>query len=232
MKFSIIIPIFNESQNIIKLIEEIYYYLHSMNDFEVIVVDDFSSDDSVKKINSIIKLYKNLKIIINNKNMGQSFSIVEGVKNSRFDVIVTLDGDGQNNPKDILKLIKIYFDYDYKLVSGIRLKRKDNYIKKISSLLANRIRSYILNDHCKDTGCGLKIFDKKIFLSFNYFDSIHRFIPALFVATNSKVKYVNVDHRIRNYGISKYGTFDRLFYGIRDIFIVKKIIKNIKHKIK
>ena len=116
-----------------------------------------------------------------------------------------------------------------KLVGGIRLHRKDNFIKIVSSKIANLIRSKIFNDGCIDTGCSLKIFDKKIFLSFPYFNGIHRFIPSLFVGYGYPVSFIGVDHRKRVYGKSKYGTFNRLIRGIRDIIIVRQIINNKKN---
>ena len=119
-------------------------------------------------------------------------------------------------------------DDELKLVSGIRFKRKDPYIKIISSKIANSIRRFILNDNNPDTGCSLKVFDKSIFLSFPFFNGLHRFIPALFNGSGYKTLNVNVDHRPRLYGISKYGTFGRLFRGIRDMIKVAKIIKSIK----
>ena len=113
-------------------------------------------------------------------------------------------------------------------MGGIRNKRKDSYIKKISSKIANYIRSNILNDHCSDTGCSLKIFDRDSYLEFPYFDGIHRFLPALFKGYWHKTKFINVDHRMRKYGKSKYGTFKRLLKGIIDLIKVVKIIKKFK----
>ena len=122
-----------------------------------------------------------------------------------------------------------YKKKNLKLIGGIRENRKDNYVKIISSKIANKIRQYLLNDNCKDTGCGLKIFDRNIFLLFPYFNGIHRFLPALFKGYGHKTDFINVNHRVRKYGKSKYGTIDRLFRGIRDIIKVKNIInKQIK----
>ena len=117
---------------------------------------------------------------------------------------------------------------DIQLVGGIRINRQDNTIKIISSKIANYIRKMILKDNCKDTGCSLKVFNKKIFLTFPYFDGIHRFLPALFIGFGYKTFFIDVNHRKRKYGVSKYGTINRLFKGIRDLYKVKKIIKNNK----
>ena len=135
----------------------------------------------------------------------------------------------QNNPNDIPSLINLYNSDSFKLVGGIRKKRKDNLTKIISSYLANKIRSFILKDDCKDTGCSLKIFDKDIFLKFPYFDGLHRFLPALFKGYGYKTSFIEVDHRKRYKGISKYGTLSRLIWGVRDIFKVLNIIKNNKN---
>ena len=224
--FSVVIPIYNEAENILQLLDEILINLKNFTNYEIIVVDDFSNDESYKLITSKYK-NTNLKIQKNNKNLGQSLSIINGCKISIYDTIVTLDGDGQNDPSDIPELLKIYFsDKKIKLVSGIRTKRKDNLIKIYSSKIANSIRSRILNDNCVDTGCSLKVFDKNIFLTFPRFDGLHRFIPALFKYNNCLVLFHSVSHRKRKFGKSKYGTLLRLFKGLFDMYKVYKIINN------
>ena len=223
--FSLVIPLYNESKNIQFLLNEITTNLINYKNYEIILVNDASTDNTSKIINNLS--INNIKVINNNKNKGQSFSIYEGIKKSSNKIIVTLDGDGQNDPADIPKLYDLYSsNEDIKLIGGIRRNRKDNYTKRISSKIANFIRSRILNDECEDTGCALKVFDKKIFLSFPFFDGIHRFLPALFKGYGHKTIFVDVNHRKRNYGISKYGTMNRLFVGIRDIAKVNKILKN------
>ena len=230
--FSIVIPIYNEVLNINELVEGIYNSLNltQFNSYEIIFINDGSTDntdDFFKKQKLLLKLkdQKILKLLENNLNLGQSFSISKGIKESKYNTIVTLDGDGQNNPKDISKLLEIYFSHeDIKLVGGIRKKRKDSYIKILSSKIANSVRSYVLNDGCSDTGCSLKVFDKEVFEILPYFDGIHRFLPALYKGYGNKTMFVDVDHRPRTRGISKYGTFGRLFRGIIDLIRVKIII--------
>ena len=227
MKFSVVIPVYNESTNIINLCHELSEVLKNI-DHEIIIIDDCSTDDTLYKLNEINNDF--IKIIKNENNRGQSFSIFAGIKAALSETIVTIDGDGQNDPKDILKLASHYFENEkISLVGGVRKKREDTRLKIVSSIVANKIRSYILKDQCPDTGCGLKIFDKKITLKFPFFDDIHRFLPALFIGFGKKTLFVEVSHRKRVYGASKYGTFDRLYQGIRDIFKVKKIIKNQKY---
>ena len=139
-----------------------------------------------------------------------------------------MDGDLQNNPKDIHRLLEVYNNKKFDLIGGLRLKRKDSFIKIISSKIANKFRSYILNDGCIDTGCSLKVFKKNHFLKLPYFDGIHRFLPALFRGFGYNTHFIPVDHRHRASGISKYGTFLRLFKGIRDLIKVKLIINRYK----
>ena len=222
--FSLVIPLYNESRNIKFLLNEITSNLINYKNYEIILINDASIDDTSHVINSLS--LNNIKIITNKENKGQSFSIHEGIKNSSHNIIVTLDGDGQNDPADISKLYELYLNNEnVKLIGGIRRNRKDNYTKIISSKVANFIRSRILNDECEDTGCALKVFDKKIFLSFPFFDGVHRFLPALFKGYGYKTLFVDVNHRKRNHGKSKYGTMNRLFAGIRDIVKVNKILK-------
>jgi len=226
-RFSIVIPVFNEAKNITNLLDEIHLNLKD-DDYEIIIVNDCSVDDTSDVIENYNK--KSNLILINNKsNRGQSYSINKAINIANCNTILTIDGDGQNDPKDINNLLETYFsDSNYSLVAGIRSKRKDNLIKIISSKIANYLRSKILKDNCKDTGCSLKIFDKTVFLEFPYFDGIHRFLPSLFEGYGKKTFYIKVGHRFRANGKSNYGTLDRLFRGLRDIIKVYKILKNKK----
>tara|TARA_B100000989_G_C19502228_1_gene454802 strand:+ start:916 stop:1605 length:690 start_codon:yes stop_codon:yes gene_type:complete len=228
MSFTLVIPCYNEEKNIKILFSEIYKSLQNYK-YQLIIVDDCSEDNSINVIKENNN-FENLKIIKNNKNQGQSFCIYEGIKSADYDIIVTLDADGQNNPSDIPNLLTIYQNNkNTYLVAGIRKNRKDKLIKIISSKVANYIRQSIFNDRCSDTGCSLKVFDKKTFLIFPYFDGIHRFIPALFKGLNKTSIFVDVDHRPRKNGVSKYGTLDRAIKGFKDIFKVLSIIKQINN---
>ena len=227
-KFTIIIPVFNEEGNIENLINEIVNSLKIYNEkYEILIVNDASTDNSKKIINKLFLQNQNLINYINNEiNKGQSFSIKEGIRNSKYETIITIDGDGQNDPKDIYKLLDKYFsDPAIGLVGGIRKNRKDSFNKIISSKIANYVRQLILKDNCNDTGCSLKVFDKKTFLNFPFFNGIHRFLPAIYKGTGKKCYFINVNHRYRKFGNSKYGTLNRLLYGIRDMIKVKKLIK-------
>ena len=223
--FSIVIPIFNESQNIKKLVEEIHSSLFKYKNFEIVIVNDASTDNTMQIIKALQNKY-NIILLENEINKGQSFSITNGIKESKNEIIITLDGDGQNNPINIPTLLDYYIsNKNINLVGGIRQKRIDNLIKIMSSKFANKVRSKILKDNCDDTGCSLKVFSRNIYLKFPYFDGIHRFLPALFKGYDQECFYINVDHRAREKGVSKYGTIDRLFKGIIDIMKVRKILK-------
>ena len=226
--FSIIIPVYNEEKNIENLIKEIIFYLKHLKCYEIILVNDGSTDKTKLVIENLKNKYS-VSFINLNKNHGQSFAIQQGIIKAKNQIIVTIDGDGQNNPKDILTLLKIYNSgQKYSLIGGIRTKRIDNKLKIISSKIANKIRQFILNDDCLDTGCSLKVFDKKIFLDFPFFNGIHRFLPALFKGYGRETMFVDVDHRARMFGTSKYGTVGRAVRGIRDLIKVVKIIKKFK----
>ncbi len=227
--YSLIIPVYNEEENIQILYKEIIESCET-KEIEIIFVNDNSDDSSSFYINQLIKKDKRVKIIDLQNRSGQSYAIYKGVEYSSFDVIITLDCDLQNDPKDINNLIEIFNNNNYGLVGGIRYKRKDGFVKKISSVVANNIRSFILKDGCKDTGCSLKVFKKDIFLKIPFFDGLHRFLPALFIAHKENLFFCNVNHRPRVHGISKYGVSNRLFKGIRDIIKVMKIIKTINKK--
>ncbi len=224
-QFSIVIPIYNEEKNIPTLIKEITDIKEIKNFYELIFVNDSSTDRSLELLKDFNK-NESIKIINNTSNLGQSLSINRGILKSRYDIIITMDGDLQNDPNDIPKIYNLFKDnYDYKLIAGIRSERKDSFAKKFASKIANLVRMIYLKDSCKDTGCSLKIFDKKIFLKFEFFDGIHRFIPSLFEGYGYPVKYIPVNHRKRIHGISKYNNLRRLFKTIPDMFKVKKMIK-------
>ena len=224
--FSIIIPAYNEEEALPNLLDEIYN-INFDKVFEVIVVNDFSSDNTLKQLERFTSY--NLRVISHSRRSGQSMAIFTGINAAKYDYIVTIDGDGQNNPKDIMRMLNFLFKKnESKIVCGIRKNRRDNSIRIISSKLANFVRKHYLGDECDDTGCSLKIFNKKLFLKIPYFDGIHRFIPALFNGMGIKPLYIEVDHRPRLYGNSKYGISNRLFKGIADMYKVKKLIRNLK----
>tara|TARA_B100000579_G_scaffold407491_1_gene394787 strand:+ start:418 stop:1104 length:687 start_codon:yes stop_codon:yes gene_type:complete len=222
---SIVIPLYNEEGNIESLHKEIIKSLKVKIKYEIIYVNDGSTDNTAKILNNL-NYNENFKVINHKKNLGQSHSISSGINNSNYDTIVTLDGDGQNVPNDINKLINKFFSSNVIfLVGGIRVNRKDSLIKIISSKIANNIRLFFLDDDCIDSGCGLKVFSKDVFLKIPFFEGMHRFLPALFKGFGYKTLFIEVNHRPRLKGSTKYGTIIRLIRGIIDIIRVKKMIK-------
>lgn len=219
--FSIVIPVHDEQDNIQSLIEEIAQHCSSFKQYEIVVVDDASQDSTLQKLREIKPKYPMLRILCHDRKLGQSAGIRTGAMHAKYDVIVMLDGDGQNDPVDIPNLLNTFWATQEKnvgLVIGHRVNRHDSPIRKISSKVANGIRGGLLKDNTPDSGCGLKVISKKLFLELPYFDHIHRFIPALVKRAGFDVVVVPVNHRKRLKGRSKYAVFDRLWVGIVDLF--------------
>jgi len=222
IEFSIIIPVFNEEGNITPLIFELEQLMREQNSCEVIVVDDHSSDRTLNILQNHQTSYPWLRVIQLNRQSGQSTALRYGIQKAKAPLIVTLDGDGQNDPADIKQLVDTYRklsrQYPCCLVNGHRIRRRDSPWRRVSSFVANSIRSRLLRDNTPDSGCGIKAFPREIYLDLPSFDHMHRFIPALFRQRGGKIISVEVHHRPRIVGKSHYGTLDRLFAGIIDIF--------------
>ncbi len=217
-QLSVVVPVRNEQDNVASLIAEIDAALTSTIEHEIIYVDDGSSDGTYAKLKSLQLLYPQLRVIHHAASCGQSTAVRTGVKFAKYDWVATLDGDGQNDPADIPKLLAALFD-GVELVGGNRrASRRDTWVKRISSVVANGVRSRMLHDDTPDTGCGLKLFSRAAFLDLPYFDHMHRFLPALIKRRGGKIVSVPVSHRNREFGKSNYGTIDRLLVGIVDLF--------------
>ena len=218
---SVVVPVHNEVENIEPLIAEITATLEGVERYEIIYINDCSRDSTPERLTSLDRKFEVLRVLTHQKQSGQSAAIRTGVKAARGDLIATLDGDGQNDPADIPKLLKAYREQavaDAKiLIAGFRARRQDSFIKRLSSKIANGIRSSLLGDAIPDTGCGLKIFRREDFLDLPSFDHMHRFLPALMIRNGGQVISVEVSHRPRERGKSKYGTLDRLWVGITDL---------------
>ena len=216
-KISVVIPIYNEEGNIINLIDELIPIVDKIGG-EIIIVDDNSNDASrdliLKKKNNV-----NIEILLlqHAKQYGQSAGLLTGIKAAKNDLIVTLDGDGQNDPKDITSMLKVWEDNNensYLLVIGHRQNRQDNWSRRYASLMAKRFRKFILKDSTPDSGCGIKVFSRNLFLSLPYFDHIHRFLPALTRRHGGSVISHIVSHRNRSSGVSKYSNWQRFRVGM------------------
>ena len=216
-KLSVVVPVRNEQDNVALLIAEIDAALQSFT-HEIIYVNDGSTDETHARLKQLQTQYPQLRIVRHANSCGQSTAVRSGVKFAKYDWVATLDGDGQNDPADIPKLIAA-LEEGVRLVGGNRRKsRRDTWIKRMSSVIANTVRSKMLRDDTPDTGCGLKLFNKAAFLDLPYFDHMHRFLPALIKRAGGQIRSVHVSHRNREFGKSNYGTLDRLMVGIVDLF--------------
>jgi dolichol-phosphate mannosyltransferase len=218
VQLSIVIPVKNEAPNIAPLVAEIHSALDALVGFEIVYVDDGSEDDTAAAIRALQPGDPTLRLIRHRASCGQSTAIRTGVQAAAGLWIATLDGDGQNDPADIPALWRLASaGGPNRLYAGWRAKRQDSRIKRLSSRFANAVRARLLGDATPDTGCGLKLFERSLFLDLPYFDHMHRFLPALVLRAGGEVVSVRVNHRPRQRGTSNYGTFDRLWVGIADL---------------
>ena len=211
---SVVVPVRNEGPNVAPLVAEIRAALAGMP-HEIVYVDDGSTDDTSARMHEA-----GVAALRHRHSCGQSAAIVTGVRAARGEWIATLDGDGQNDPADIPALLaQAQADpgRGALLVAGHRTRRRDNWTKRQSSRIANRIRAGLLHDATPDTGCGLKLFRRAAFLELPHFDHMHRYLPALFIRAGGRVVSVPVNHRPRTRGVSNYGTLDRLWVGLFDL---------------
>lgn len=219
---TVVVPVYNEQENITPLVQEIFAIEKDVPVSEVIYIDDASTDGSWDVLKELRAKYPALRVIRHNKNSGQSAALWTGIRAASNDLIVTLDGDGQNPPADIRLLWNAYSSNKDKFqrlaVLGEREKRNDNWIRRFSSRFANGLRAGLLKDKTRDTGCSLKLFGRRDYLNLPYFDHMHRFLPALLLRDGVHLVHVGVSHRPRIHGQSKYGTLDRALVGISDIF--------------
>ncbi len=218
---SVVVPAKNEEGNILPLVTEINDALKGKVSFEIIYVNDGSTDKTLQKLKEAAKKFPALRFVSHDKSTGQSGAIATGVAIASAPVIATLDGDGQNDPADIPNLYATFMkqkDKDQVLIAGHRVKRMDVASKRITSKVANKIRKALLNDDTPDTGCGLKVFPKEAFMNMPHFDHMHRYLPALMKRQGGRIISVTVNHRHRASGVSNYGFWDRFWVGIFDIF--------------
>jgi dolichol-phosphate mannosyltransferase len=216
---SIVVPVRNEQDNVAPLIAEITAALEGRWPYEIIYVNDGSTDATPARLAELMQQRGNLRRIDHAKSSGQSAAVRTGVRAARGGIVATLDGDGQNNPAFLPNLISAIESggNGVGLAAGQRVGRKDTGFKKMQSRVANGVRNAILKDGTRDTGCGMKAFRRDVFLSMPYFDGLHRFLPALVRREGFEIAYVDVIDRPRHSGVSNYGFFDRLWIGIMDL---------------
>jgi len=217
---SVIIPVFNESESIVHLLLEVLNVMKNNNlNCELIVVNDGSNDNTSIVIDELTLKIKELSVISLRKNYGQTAAIAAGFDNSNGDIVITLDGDLQNDPNDIPKLIS-YIDEGYDLICGWRYKRKDKLInRRIPSKIANKLIANVTGLKLHDYGCSLKAFKKEIVEDIKLYGELHRFLPVLANIEGAKIKEIKVNHRSRKFGSSKYG-IDRTFRVLMDLLTV------------
>jgi dolichol-phosphate mannosyltransferase len=227
---SIVVPVRNEAENITPLVAEISAALDGRFAYEIIYVDDGSTDATAERLAALMKQRANLRRIRHATSSGQSAAVRSGVRAARGAIVATLDGDGQNNPAFLPELIAAIENGGDRvgLAAGQRVGRKATGFKRIQSRIANGVRNGILRDGTRDTGCGLKAFRREVFLMLPYFDGLHRFLPALVRREGYAIAYVDVIDRPRHSGISNYGFFDRLWIGIMDLAGVWWLIRRKK----
>ncbi|MCP5507047.1 MAG: glycosyltransferase family 2 protein [Chlamydiales bacterium] len=219
-KYSVVIPMKNEEDNIGQLIKEIEPVMGGLGKpWELICIDDGSTDKTLPILESLTKEKDFLRVIVFDRNYGQSSAFDVGFREARGDFIITLDGDLQNDPNDIPKLLVLAERYD--LVCGVRQKRRDTIIKRVTSFLANKVRSRFCGDGVSDTGCSLKVYRRSCFDKIKMFHGMHRFLPALFIIEGFEVHEIPVNHRERMHGTTKYNFFNRSFNTIADMFAVR-----------
>ncbi|KMP10695.1 glycosyl transferase [Candidatus Nitromaritima sp. SCGC AAA799-A02] len=217
---SIVIPVYNERENLVLLEEEIEKYMQPLNrEYEVVLVDDGSKDGSPELIRSLKQNNPRLRLIRFGHNHGQTAAFAAGFDKARGDIIVTMDADLQNSPADIPLLLDAMEGYD--VACGWRHKRNDPWIKLVSSKIANAVRNWLSDESIADTGCSLKAFRRECFKNVKLYKGMHRFFPTLMKMEGFKVTQVKVSHHPRVHGYSKYNIRNRLFSSFRDLLVIR-----------
>ena len=221
-EISVVVPVCNEAENIEPLAREVDAALRARAHYELIFVDDGSTDATAETVRQLRQReLPQLRLLQHSFRGGQSAAVRSGVSAARATWVATLDGDGQNDPADLPKFLDARADRanaGVLLIMGNRVTRRDTWLRRLSSRIANGVRAGLLGDGTPDTGCGIKIFERETFLSLPAFDHMHRFLPALFQRAGSRVVSIPVNHRPRTRGLSKYGVHNRLWVGIVDLF--------------
>lgn len=221
VELSIVVPVHNEADNVVPLAEEIAAALAGGPPYELIFVDDGSDDDTPARLAALASRAATVRTVRHRTRAGQSAAILTGVRTARAPWIATIDGDGQNDPADLPRLVAEIRAAPpparLGLVNGHRRQRRDTLAKRLSSRIANAVRARVLGDRTPDTGCGLKVFRRDTFLTLPHFDHMHRFLPALFLRGGWDVRSLDVHHRPRRRGHSHYGMLHRLRVGLVDL---------------
>lgn len=215
---SVVIPVYNESGNVAPLAGEIIAATREIGPCEIVFVDDGSTDGTPGELARLAAARDFVRVVRHDSNRGQSAALRTGVKAAAADIIAVIDGDGQNDPADIPPMFRrLVADEGVRMVAGERVTRRDSWTRRMSSRIANGVRSRLLKDGIRDTGCGIKLMYREDFLELPAFDHMHRFLPALAQNHGGRVDVMPVNHRPRIRGVSKYGVGNRLWVGIVDL---------------
>ena len=221
-QLSVVVPVHDEAENLPPLVDEIARALDGRLAYEIVCVDDASEDATPTRLAELARARPQVRFLRHRRRGGQSAAIASGVAAAHAAVIATLDGDGQNDPADIPRLLRIFDQAGAEaqgrlMVAGHRVRRRDSWTRRMAGRVANAVRARLLGDATPDTGCGLKVFSRAAFLAMPRFDHMHRFLPALMLRQGGRVVSVPVHHRPRARGRSNYGVWDRLWVGIVDL---------------
>lgn len=226
---SLIVPVYNEDENLVPLVEETRLAMDRQpRSWNLLLIDDGSRDSSLPVMRSLAAKYTNVHYLSFIENQGQSAAFAAGFQEARGEIFVTLDADMQNDPSDIPLLLNMY-DQGYDMVIGWRADRRDGFVKRVASRIANAIRNRLSRETVRDTGCSLKVFRASMAVKLPMFTGMHRFFPTLMKLQGAKVVEVRVKHRPRLHGKSKYGIWDRAFSSLHDLFAVRWMQKRTFH---
>jgi len=232
ISFSLIVAVKDEKENMAPLIGEIAQAMRGRDPstYEAIFIDDGSSDGTPEELVRLKPALPALRVLVHGRNLGKSAALRTGIRAAKYPIVVTMDGDGQNDPADVHIMIAPFAEGNANLgiVAGQRIKRQDTFSKRWASKIANPIRRWLLNDGTRDSVCGWKAMPRDVFLALPYFDNMHRFLIALTLREGYEVKLIDVKDRLRAHGTSKYTNWGRLMVGIPDLFGVAWLMRRFR----
>lgn len=222
-RFTLVVPLYNEEDNVEPLLDELREVLTPEAPFEVVLVDDASSDGTIAKVSAWRERHGVdwLRLVQMAENSGQSAAVLAGVRFAMATIVCTMDGDLQNDPRDLPAMIAAIESDQVDGVTGMRTQRQDNWVRRASSRIGNGVRNWVTGDQVADSGCGIKAYRRELFLAVPRFHGMHRFMATLVRSSGGRVREVPVNHRARHAGEAKYGIGNRALRGLRDCFAVR-----------
>lgn len=222
MYLSVVAPAYNESANLAGLVAEVADVLSPLGRaWEVLIVDDGSTDDSVTTLRALRARYPQLRVIRMARNSGQTAALDAGLKHTRGRFVATLDADRQNDPAEIPRLLAVLESGECDFAGGWRARRNDPWLRRVSTRIANGVRNRLTGERIRDSACGLKVFRRECVAGLKLFHGLHRFLPTLVRLEGFRVREIEVNHRPRTAGAAKYGVWNRVFKALRDTFAVR-----------